>query len=151
MTRAFLDANVFVYASGRSHDLKEPSRAVLRLATEHFASFVTDSEVFQEMLHRYLALRVWSESRANFVRYLDLMRARTEPMLSVDVRLAASLAENHKGLSARDLVHLAVMRRIGCPTIVTADSGFDGIDGITRLDPMRVDEWRSLVTDAASP
>ncbi|PYX28503.1 MAG: hypothetical protein DMG77_15640 [Acidobacteria bacterium] len=36
-------------------------------------------------------------------------------------------------LSARDVVHLAVMEQHGIEQILTFDSGFDGFPGITRL------------------
>jgi len=36
-------------------------------------------------------------------------------------------------LSARDAVHLAIMRRRGIDRILTFDRAFDGIDGITRI------------------
>jgi predicted nucleic acid-binding protein len=35
-------------------------------------------------------------------------------------------------LSARDAVHLAIMRRRGVDRIITFDRGFDGIAGLTR-------------------
>ena len=73
------------------------------------------------------------------------MTGRIEPMLAGDVARAAQLADSYPGLSARDLVHAAVMFRVGSSRIATADTGFDFIDGIERLDPMMVDEWSDTV------
>jgi predicted nucleic acid-binding protein len=70
-------------------------------------------------------------------------------MNAEDVVAAASIADEYVRLSARDLIHLAILQRVGATHIVTADRSFDGIDGITRLDPLLVDEWQSLVTDAS--
>ncbi|MEX0683029.1 MAG: type II toxin-antitoxin system VapC family toxin [Dehalococcoidia bacterium] len=140
-----IDANVFFYAAGREHDLKRPAERVLALARGH-RDFFTDAEVFQEILHRFLALRVWSEQGVWLVRFAELMRGRTEPMIAEDVERAGELAVRYQSLSARDLIHVAIMRRVGSSHIVSADRGFDAIDGITRFDPLLVDEWQSLVT-----
>ena len=60
----FLDANVPIYAAGREHPLKAPCVRVLELAAERPYDFVTDAEVLQELLHRYLAQRLWPAGRA---------------------------------------------------------------------------------------
>jgi predicted nucleic acid-binding protein len=39
----------------------------------------------------------------------------------------------HRRLSARDALHIAVMERHDVARILSFDSGFDGIPGITRL------------------
>jgi predicted nucleic acid-binding protein len=143
---AFLDANVFIYASGRPHPLKAPCAEIVMLAGQHPGRFVTDAEVLQELLHRLIALRLWAaEGRARFRDYADLIGDRAEPMLAADVRTAALLADRHPRLSARDLVHLAVMARLGVRRIVTADSDFDGLAGIERLDPARIASWREAL------
>lgn len=67
-------------------------------------------------------------------------------MLAVDVEVAGALAQSLSRLSARDLVHLAVMRRLGVKRIISADRGFDGVPGIERLDPARFGEWRDSVS-----
>ena len=51
------------------------------------------------------------------------------------VSLAAELADRHPGISARDLVHVAVMQRLGINRIISADTDFDRLEGIDRLDP----------------
>ncbi len=140
-----LDANVFVYAAGREHPLRESSKRVLALVNDN-AEFFTDAEVFQEILHRYMLLRTWEEMRPWFSSLVALMTGRTEPMIVEDVVRASELATAYRSLSARDLVHIAIMERVGSRHIVTADRGFDVIRGVTRLDPLRVDEWRSLVS-----
>jgi predicted nucleic acid-binding protein len=73
------------------------------------------------------------------------MEGRVEPISGQDVLQAAGLADQLK-LAARDLIHLAVMNRVGTGRIASADSGFDRVYGIERLDPMQVDEWRDTVT-----
>lgn len=144
----WIDANVFFYVAGSDHQLKEPARTVLTLAQD-IDRFSTDAEVFQELLHRYMSQRVWAERRPWFNKFADLMRGRIEPMIAEDVELAGELAFKYQSLSARDLVHVAVMQRVGSTHIVSADRGFDAVDGITRLDPLLVTEWQSLVTEDA--
>lgn len=57
------------------------------------------------------------------------------------------MASENPELSARDLIHVAIMRRVGSRQIVTADRAFDAIEGIERLDPLRVEEWAGRVTN----
>jgi hypothetical protein len=138
----FLDANVPIYAVGRPHPLKEPSAQVLMLVAERPEAFLTDAEVLQELLHRYLALRLWPQGRDVFRHFAELMRERVEPVDAVDVEQAALLAGQYPDLGARDLLHAAVMSRLGVRSIVSADAGFDRLPGVERLDPTDVGVWR---------
>jgi len=139
----FLDANVPIYAAGRPHRLKEPSAQVLMLVAERPEAFLTDAEVLQELLHRYLALRLWPAGGGDvFRRFAELMRERVEPVHAVDVERAALLADTYPDLGARDLLHAAVMSRLGVRGIVSADAGFDRLPEVERLDPTDVGVWR---------
>lgn len=142
MTTIFLDANVFIYATGRPHPLKQPSGEVLLLAASHPEQFLTSAEVIQELIHRFMALHAWSTGRQTVSDALTLMGGRIEPLLAEDVALACDLVGHNPGLSARDLTHLAVMSRTGCTRIASADSSFDRVSEIQRLDPLLVDGWR---------
>ncbi|MEX2229571.1 MAG: type II toxin-antitoxin system VapC family toxin [Dehalococcoidia bacterium] len=143
---AFLDTNIPIYAAGRPHPLKAPAGRILVHAAEHPAAFVTDAEVLQELLHRYVALRMWDLGRQAFDAFAALMQGRIEPVREDDVVLAAGLADGHRDLAARDLLHVAVMRRIGAERIVSADGGFDELEGVVRLDPSRFDSWVGTLT-----
>ena len=142
----FIDANIPIYVAGSDHPLREPSTRVMELVAERAHLFVTDAEVLQELLHRYVSIRRWDLGRIALDGFSTAMSGRIEAMFSADVNAAARLAEDYPGLSARDLIHLAIMRRVGCERVVSTDSGFDLIDGIERLNPMQVDEWRDTVT-----
>lgn len=146
MTLIFLDVNVPMYAAGQAHALKDPCIGVLFLAQASPDRFVTDSEIFQEMIHRYTSIKRWEQGRRIFADFALLMVGRIEPVFFGDTRRAASLADRHPDLEARDLLHAAIMERIGVTRIVSTDSGFDGIDWIERLDPMLVDEWARTIT-----
>ena len=142
---AFIDANVPIYAAGQPHPLKEPCVQVLLMAAEHPQAFVTDAEVLQELLHRYLSLRLWPLGREAFLRFSELMQERIEAVQAVDVQLAAVLADAHQELGGRDLLHAAVMQRLGLSRIISADTGFDRLPDIERLDPARLAVWQHSV------
>lgn len=147
----FLDTNVQVYAAGRPHELKQPCQEVLTLAADYHTPFVTDAEVLQELLHRYLALRAWEpQGRESFASFAELMEGRVEPVYAEDVEQAARLVSRYSRLDARDLLHLAVMQRLGITHIVSADAGFDRLAEVERLDPADVRSWREkLIEDTA--
>ncbi len=141
----FLDANVPIYASGREHPNKEPCARILMMAAERPLAFVTDAEVLQELLHRYLAIRRWALGKEVVRGFAEVMLDRVEPVHVEDIVEAASMADRHQSISARDLVHAAVMSRIGIDRIVSADTDFDRLPGITRLDPTKVGEWEGSI------
>jgi len=143
----FIDANVPIYAAGRPHLYREPCGAVLLHVVDNPRSFVTDAEVVQELLHRYLALDLLELGTRVILDFTSALRGQIEPLYVADVELASSLARHHRGLSARDLAHLAVMQRLGVVRIVSADRGFDDISEIERLDPRDVEMWRPSIPD----
>jgi predicted nucleic acid-binding protein len=152
--RLFLDANVPTYAAGRDHPLKEPCKVVLRLSARHPGSFFSDAEVIQEMLHRYLSLRQWSEGKRVVLDFATLMAGSVEPVTAGDTILACDLADRYAArpgarLAARDLLHAAVMLRAedDAAKVVSADRDFDelAVEGIERLDPSNIEVWRQVV------
>jgi predicted nucleic acid-binding protein len=54
-----------------------------------------------------------------------------------DIRCAVSLFQTYgpKGITARDVLHAAVMMNRGLKEILSTDFHFDLIEGITRVDP----------------
>ena len=142
---AFIDANVPIYAAGRSHPLKSPCIEVLFFAADHPQAFVTDAEVLQELLHRYLALHMWPQGREVLQRFGLLMRGRVEAIHAADVHRAAVLADIQEDLSGRDLLHAAVMERLSVRHVISADTDFDRLPDVERLDPVEADVWRGVV------
>ena len=142
MSRAFLDANLPIYAAGRPHSLKIPCEDVLAFVSQHEGRFITSAEVLQELVHVYRAVHAWTDRGARvFADFARLMEGRTESLLAEDVLRGAELADTYPRLSARDLVHVAVMERAGATAIVTADTSFDNLHGIERLDPAKATRW----------
>jgi predicted nucleic acid-binding protein len=141
----FIDTNVPIYAVGRPHPLKEPARRVIALVAEDPGAFVTSVEVIQELLHRYRAGGRWEAGRHVVEQFMILMEGHIEPVYVGDMETAVRLGDHHAGVSARDLVHVAVMRRLGMDRLVSADRDFDRIEGVERLDPADVDSWAGLL------
>jgi predicted nucleic acid-binding protein len=137
-----IDANVPIYAAGRPHPLKGPCQQVIRIVAASPGAFSTDAEVLQELLHYYLAGHNWAHGQVVFRAFSAVMAGRVEAILDVDVTHAAGLAQTYARLSARDLLHVALMQRIGAAHIVSADQDFDAVPGIHRLDPAHVTTWR---------
>ena len=50
----FVDTNVFVYAVGRPHPLRDEAKSRLRAAVADGQPLATSAEVLQELLHIYL-------------------------------------------------------------------------------------------------
>jgi predicted nucleic acid-binding protein len=59
--------------------------------------------------------------------------AEVLPVEHHDVLEAKNIAATHPGLSARDSLHVAIMRRHGVWRILTFDRGFDRVSGIERI------------------
>ena len=138
---AFIDANVPMYAAGQEHPLREPSIRVMQVVTASPGRFLTDAEVFQEIIHRYISVRRWPLGREVFNDFVEAMHGRIEPVYAEDVLHAAVLADDHPDVSSRDLVHAAVALRLGVSRIISTDADFDRLPVITRLAPERIDEW----------
>ena len=130
-----------IYVAGRPHPLKAPCAQILLLVAEHPQGFVTDAEVLQELLHRYLALRLWPQGRGVFRRFVELMQERVEAVQPVDVERAADLADAYPDLGGRDLLHAAIMERLHLRRVISADQGFDRLTEVERLDPAQVEVW----------
>ncbi len=142
----FVDANVPIYAAGGDHPLKDPCARILRSVADNPRPFVTDSEVFQELLHRYLAQGRWELGREVLRAFAEAMHGRVEPVHAKDVLIASGLADHQPNVSGRDLVHAAVMQRIGTGRIISADTDFDHLDHVERLDPARIGEWQPTIS-----
>lgn len=138
---AFVDANIPIYAAGRGHQYKEPCAHIIRAIANKPDHFITDAEVLQELMHHYRRTNRWITGREIFRRFETLLQGRIEPTYPEDVSQAARLAGQNNLSSSRDLVHAAVMRRCGTSLCISADTDFDGIPGVRRLDPMQLDVW----------
>ena len=122
----FVDTNVFMYAVGRPHPLRDPAREFFVESNRTRTPMFTSAEVLQEMVHAYLPVgRLETLDAAMSL----VVRSRVEvwPLEEEDVTLARQLHEQHPTLGARDLCHLASCRRRGVSKLKTFDQALRGI------------------------
>jgi predicted nucleic acid-binding protein len=128
----FVDSNVPMYLVGADHPHKVDARRLLERLVADGERLVTDAEVFQEILHRFVALHRRDAIQPTF----DVLRDVVDEVYSIhdgDVEKAKTIVLGKRRLSARDAIHVAVMEREGVRRILTFDAGFDGVPGIERL------------------
>src|SRR5437763_1930054 len=127
-----VDSNIPMYLVGASHPHKVDAQRLLEKLVSERQRLVTDAEVLQEILQRYVAI----DRRDAIQPAFDALLGIVDQVLAVD-RVAAERAKEivlgRRQISARDAVHLAVMEQHGIEQILTFDSGFDGFPGIKRL------------------
>ena len=121
-----------MYLIGAPHAHKSDARRLLEKLIGERRRLVTDAEVLQEILHRYVAINRRDAIQPAF----DALLGIVDQVLPVDrpiVERAKQIVLGYQQLSARDAVHLAIMEHHGIEQILTFDSGFDTFPGIYRL------------------
>lgn len=115
----FIDTNVFMYAVGRPHRLRDVAREALAGHVAARQPIATSAEVLQEFLHAYLPVGRTSTLDAALRLARDV--ATIWPVEEDDVVHARNLAGRHPSLAARDVLHLAVCQRREVQELVTFD------------------------------
>jgi len=128
----FVDSNIPMYLVGAAHPHKADSQRLLERAIVDGERLVTDSEVLQEILHRYGAINRRDAIQPAFDAILGIVD-EVFPMIATDVEHAKNLLLGRRRFSARDAIHIAIMEREGVREIMSFDRGFDGIPGLTRI------------------
>jgi predicted nucleic acid-binding protein len=127
-----IDSNVPMYLIGAAHPHKVDAQRLLEKFISGRERLVTDAEVLQEILHRYIAI----DRRDAIQTAYDALLAIIDEVLPVDLNAAQRAKEivlGNRRLSARDALHIAVMEQNGIERILSFDAGFDGFPGIARL------------------
>ena len=128
----FVDSNVPMYLIGAAHPHKVEVQRLLERCVVERQRLVTDAEVLQEILHRYVAI----DRRDAIQPAFDVLLGIIDEIFAVDaatVERAKAIVLERRNLSARDAVHIAVMEQHQVGRILTFDTGFDGVRGIERL------------------
>jgi len=128
-----VDSNIPMYLVGAEHPHKVDARRLLERAVAEKRRLVTDAEVLQEILHRYVAI----DRRDAIQPCFEVLLEVVDDVLAVDLEIvegARDIVIGHPDLTARDAVHVAVMREHGIEHILTFDRHFDGLPGVTRVD-----------------
>jgi predicted nucleic acid-binding protein len=128
----FVDSNLPMYLVGAAHPHKADARRLLEELIAAGEKLVTSAEVMQEILHRYVAI----QRRDAIQPALDALLGVVDEVYAVeraDVEAAKTILDGLPGLSARDALHAAVMRRRRVRRILSFDARFDGVTGLERV------------------
>lgn len=128
----FIDSNVPMYLEGAPHANRDRAVAILTRLARDEERTITSVEVYQEILHRYAAIRRLDAIEATF-RSLDAIVDDVLTFGMSEIHAAKTLLESISGLSARDALHVAVMRSAGVSRVLSFDRIFDDCPGIERL------------------
>ena len=128
----FIDSNVPMYLVGAAHPNKDRALAALTRLVRDGEQFVTDVEVYQEILHRYTYIQRPDAIDPAF-ESLDQLTDEVLTFGMAEIRSARTLLRSVSRVSARDALHAAVMQKAGITRILSFDSDFDSVPGIERL------------------
>jgi predicted nucleic acid-binding protein len=121
-----------MYLIGAPHPNKTDAQRLLEHLISDRQRLVTDAEVLQEILHRYVAINRREAIQPAF----DALLGVTDQVFAIDeptAQRAKEIVLARQGMSARDALHAAVMALHGIELILSFDTGFDGLPGIKRL------------------
>jgi predicted nucleic acid-binding protein len=121
-----------MYLVGAPHPHKADAQRLLENLIADRERLVTDAEVLEEILHRYVAI----DRREAIQPAFDALLEVIDEVLAVDrraVERAKQIVLGYRQLSARDALHLSVMEQNGVGRILSFDSGFDTFPGVARL------------------
>jgi len=127
-----VDSNLPMYLVGAHDGWKGKARRTLERAVAAGERLVTDAEVFQEILHRYVAI----DRRDAIQPAFDALQQLVDEVLTIDaaaVERARSLVLSYRTISARDAIHAGVMQQHDITRIMSFDAGFDAIPGLIRI------------------
>jgi predicted nucleic acid-binding protein len=131
--RVFIDSNIPMYVAGGAHPHREPAQRFLMRVQHGDIEGCTSTEVLQEILYRYSALRRIDLAQAVYELFVRICPVVFGVSLA-DTDRARDLLVDLEGISARDAAHAAVMANHDLQWIASFDRGFDRIPGVRRFD-----------------
>lgn len=127
----FVDANIAIYTR-LSGDYSEPCLEVLSAIATGDADGCTSTAALEEVWHFELSQRAPELAGMTQDAYTILL-----PLLSVtDEIFRDARALTTAKLGANDRIHAATCMSNGIGTILSADRGFDEVNGLRRVDPL---------------
>ncbi len=121
-----------MYLIGTEHPNKAIARRIVERALVDGQRLVTDAEVFQEILYRYVAINRLDAIGPAFDELSQIV-SEIFPIDYADTLRAKALVLTTPRLSARDALHLAIVGRHNVSAVMSFDTGFDGIPGVVRI------------------
>jgi predicted nucleic acid-binding protein len=127
-----VDSNIPMYLVGADGSLKVDASRLLERLVSARERLVTDAEVLQEILHRYVSIKRPDAIQPAF----DALLGAVDEVLPIgvaEVLRAREIVLGSAVMSARDAIHVAVMEAHGISRILSFDRGFDGVPGVERV------------------
>jgi hypothetical protein len=121
-----------MYLVGAAHRHKTDAQRLMERLISDRERLVTDAEVLQEILHRYVAINRRDAIQPAFDALLGVID-QVFPVDLIATNRAKDIVMGRASISARDAVHLAIMEQHGIERIASFDQGLDGFPGIMRL------------------
>ncbi len=118
-----------MYLVGSPHPNKIVAEQTIAALIARQEKLATNTEVFQEILHRYAAIGRLDAIQAAFDAVLGLVD-EVFPIELENVERAKTIL---LGKSARDAIHVAVMEQRGIQQILSFDKGFDWYPKVQRV------------------
>jgi predicted nucleic acid-binding protein len=126
----FVDANVVIYTA-TAGPMEAPCAAIMDAIGEG-ADARMSTAALEEVWHFELSGRGGDLDGLTHTAY-----AVFTPLLPVtDATVARALGLDLTGLGANDRIHVATCLENEIETIVSADTGFDAVKGVKRVDPL---------------
>jgi len=128
-----VDATVLAYAVGDAHPLRDPCRGLLAAHADGRVEVTTTVEVIQEFAH----IRARRRGRSDAVRLAGGFIAGFDLLVTTPAELihGLELFAAHPAPGSFDAVLAAVAIDRGADALVSADSAFSAIRGMTVIDP----------------
>jgi len=123
--KVFIDTNIPMYAAGQEHPNKAPSIKILESVSEGKIIGVTSTEVLQEILYRYWAIKLLKKGLKVFNEFLQIV----DDVLPVNFQIMCETRDileknNDQNIFPRDAIHAATMNYYGINCIATHDEHF---------------------------
>lgn len=131
--KVFIDSNIPMYIAGRDHPNREPARLFMERVRAGEVEGCTSTEVLQEILYRYAALRRLDLAGEVYDLFVQLCPVVFAVTLADTDRARGMVGGRTTRIGVRDAIHAAVMLNNDVTTIATFDSAFDGMPGISRV------------------
>lgn len=128
----FIDSNIPMYYTGTEHPNRTRTIAVLEELILQRQKLITNTEVLQEILHRYRAIQN-TQGMQNTWDCLYSFIDEVHTIEEKDVKTAKEFLLSHPKLSSRDTVHIAFMKRLKITKIFSFDKGFDEVEFLERI------------------
>lgn len=134
---ALLETAIPRYAAGTVHRCRDACQWLMTAIADGRVQVVIDAEVIQKILHHYGALQRYADT-AKMAQDLMILVPRALPVTAADMQIAVALVQRYapQGVRARGTIHAAIMPNHGLTHVISSDTHFDLVAGLTPLDPI---------------